>query len=120
MNTLETIIFSIIISYLIVDFVFSKEDIEFVIKKLNNMIFHKHNFVELERFYAEPFKGDMENMPNNNSSKKILFGQTTLLYRCVNKEYSNAGGAGAIKIGQVILLGCGKTYQETILGKSLK
>ena len=119
MNTLETIIFSIIISYLIVDFVFSKEDIEFVIKKLNNMIFHKHNFVELERFYAEPFKGNMENIPNDKLSRQMIFGQTIILYRCINKEYSNAGSAGAIKIGKVILLGCGKIYKEEILGKKI-
>jgi hypothetical protein len=64
-------------------------------------MFHKHNFQEIERFYAEPLRAEGGGNPisGDGNYKIALFGQTTILYKCEK---------------------CGKTRTETILGKSIK
>lgn len=75
-------------------------------------MFHKHHFQEIERFYVEPIMGDSKGY-SAKELIKIAGGQTTILYQCIEQKICQEGGSKVLK-------GCGETYKEEILGKSLK
>lgn len=79
-------------------------------------MFHTHNYQEVERFYAEP--RDEVNTDNLEWGKVFSFGQTTILYKCVDREIEQYG-VGVSGINYTISNGCGKTYKEEILGKKI-
>lgn len=64
-------------------------------------MYHKHNWIEIERFYAEPIAGPMEikNCSDPHDLHMLTMGVTTIQYECRD---------------------CHKPRKEEILGKSMK
>lgn len=76
------------------------------------MFGHQHNFIEQERFYAEPVEIKMSNGEGSlvkEFMEKCSFGQTTILYKCCDKVFE-----------QNSFKGCGLTRTEIILGRSIR
>lgn len=63
-------------------------------------LFHKHKWVEKERFYAPPDRSSWDaKRPTQEFLEAIFFGLTTILYECQ---------------------GCGKLKTVKVIGQSLK
>ena len=62
-------------------------------------MFHRHNWIEKERFFAEP--SDMTRLRSCSEylAQQLIQGVTTISYECIK---------------------CGKTRTKEILGKSMK
>ncbi len=43
---------------------------------------HKHNWKIEKEFYSEPRDGSMENISNTRFCEKVIFGFSTIIYKC--------------------------------------